>query len=90
MAACAEAIRASSRWLLQIRVDASRAREQTERMKAAMSRGRSSGAKGLDRAINKMLRGLKRDIETRYGSVDYDKLRREGYSSVLLGRLKNM
>jgi hypothetical protein len=42
----------------------------------------------LDQATNNLLRGLKRDMQKQAGRVDYDKLRKDGYSERLLARLE--
>jgi hypothetical protein len=41
----------------------------------------------LDHATNNLLRGLKRDMQKKDGRVDYDKLRKHGYTDRLLTRL---
>ena len=41
----------------------------------------------LDHATNNLLRAVKRKILKKEGRVDYDKLRKEGYSDRLLTRL---
>lgn len=43
----------------------------------------------LDYATNNLLRALKRDMQRKRGRVNYDKLRREGYSERFLAKLKN-
>ena len=42
----------------------------------------------LDYATNNLLRRLKRDMQEKDGRVNYDKLRKSGYSDRLLTRLK--
>jgi len=42
----------------------------------------------LDHATNNLLRGLKRDMQKKDGRVDYDKLRKDGYSERLLAKLE--
>ena len=39
-------------------------------------------------AISNLVKGLKRDLQKKYGRVDYDKLRKDGFSDYLLTRLK--
>jgi hypothetical protein len=41
----------------------------------------------MEPAINKLVRGLRRDLQKKFGRVDYDKLRKDGYSELLLSRL---
>jgi hypothetical protein len=42
----------------------------------------------LDDAITGLVKGLKRDLNKKYGRVDYDQLRKDGFSDYLLMRLK--
>jgi len=42
----------------------------------------------LDHATNNLLRGLKRDMQKKDGRVNYDKLRKDGYSERLLTKLE--
>ena len=42
----------------------------------------------LDYATNNLLRGLKHDMLKKDGRVDYDKLRKDGYSERLLTKLE--
>ena len=57
-------------------------------MKATTKRRTKSEAELLDHATNNLLRGLKRDMQKKNGRVDYDKLRKDGYSDRLLTRLE--
>lgn len=41
----------------------------------------------LEPAISKLVRGLRRDLQEKFGHVDYDKLRKDGFSELLLSRL---
>ncbi len=50
------------------------------RVKATTKRKAKSEAELLDYATNNLLRGLKRDMLKKDGRVDYDKLRKNGYS----------
>ena len=47
-------------------------------------------AESLEPAISKLVSGLKRDLQKKYGRVDYDKLRKDGYSELLLSRLHDV
>jgi hypothetical protein len=58
-----------------------------ERVKATTKRQSKTEAELLDHATNNLLRALKRDMRRKDGRVDYDKLRKEGYSDRLLTRL---
>jgi len=49
----------------------------------------NSEAQLLDHASNNLLRALKRDMLKKEGHIDYDKLRKEGYSERLLAKLAN-
>ena len=44
----------------------------------------------LEPAISKLVRGLKRDLQKKFGRVDYEKLRKDGYSELLLSRLQEI
>jgi hypothetical protein len=43
----------------------------------------------LEPAISKLVRGLKRDLQKKFGRLDYEKLRKDGYSETLLSRLQD-
>ena len=57
-------------------------------MKAAAKRRAKSEAELLDHATNNLLRALKREMLKKDGRIDYDKLRKEGYSERLLVKLE--
>ncbi|HXR04733.1 MAG TPA: hypothetical protein VN836_08510 [Verrucomicrobiae bacterium] len=57
-------------------------------MKATTKRQTKTEAELLDHATDNLLRGLKRDMKKKDGRVNYDKLRKEGYSDRLLARLE--
>ena len=57
-------------------------------MKATSKRRVKSEAELLDHATNNLLRALKRDMLKKDGRIDYDKLRKEGYSERLLVKLE--
>ena len=57
-------------------------------MKATIKQPAKSEAELLDHATNNLLRGLKRDMQEKEGHVNYDRLRKDGYSARLLTRLK--
>ena len=57
-------------------------------MKATSKRRVKSEAELLDHATNNLLRALKRDMLKKDGRIDYDKLRKEGYSERLLAKLE--
>lgn len=57
-------------------------------MKAAARKSKKSEAELLDHANNNLLRALKRDMEEKEGRVDYEKLRKDGYSERLLNKLQ--
>jgi hypothetical protein len=44
----------------------------------------------MEPAISKLVRGLKRDLQKKFGRVDYEKLRKAGYSELLLSRLQEI
>ena len=57
-------------------------------MKATSKRRVRSEAELLDHATNNLLRALKREMLKRDGRINYDKLRKEGYSERLLVKLE--
>jgi len=54
----------------------------------AAKRQPKSEADVLDRATKNLARAIKHDMIKKDGRVDYDKLRREGYSERLLEKLQ--
>ena len=54
---------------------------------AAKGRAKSE-AKLLDHATSNLMRALKRDMLKKNGRIDYEKLRKEGYSERLLAKLE--
>jgi hypothetical protein len=59
-------------------------------VKATAKRRAKSEAELLDRAADNLMRALKRDMLKKDGRIDYDKLRKEGYSERLLARLEEV
>ena len=57
-------------------------------MKATIKQHAKSEAELLNHATNNLLRGLKHDMQKKDGRVDYDKLRKDGYSGRLLTKLE--
>ena len=57
-------------------------------MKATIKQHAKSEAELLNHATNNLLRGLKHDMQKKDGRVDYDKLRKDGYSDRLLTKLE--
>jgi hypothetical protein len=57
-------------------------------VKTAKKPRRKTEAAVLERATNNLLASLKKDMLAKEGRVDYDKLRKEGYSERLLARLE--
>jgi hypothetical protein len=57
-------------------------------MKTAAKRRTKSEAELLDHAKNNLARALKRDMLKKNGRIDYEKLRKEGYSERLLAKLE--
>ena len=58
-------------------------------MKTTAKRRAKSEAELLDHASKNLLRALKRDMLKKEDRIDYDKLRKEGYSERLLAKLEN-
>ena len=59
-------------------------------MKSTVKRRAKSEAELLDYATNNLARALKRDMLKKHGRIDYDKLRKEGYSERLLAKLEEV
>ena len=57
-------------------------------MKATTKRQTKTEAELLDHATNNLLRAVKRKILKKEGCVDYDKLRKEGYSDRFLAKVE--
>jgi hypothetical protein len=62
--------------------------KHAKKVKATTKRHAKSEAELLDHATNNLLRGLKRDMQKKEGRVNYDKLRKDGYSDRLLTQLE--
>jgi|SRR5712692_760433 len=58
------------------------------RVKATAKRRAKSEAELVDHTSKNLLRALKRDMLKKYGRIDYDKLRKDGYSQRLLAKLE--
>jgi hypothetical protein len=58
-------------------------------VKTTAKRRVKSEAELVDHASKNLLRALKHDILRKEGRIDYDKLRKEGYSERLLTKLAN-
>jgi hypothetical protein len=58
------------------------------RVKTTAKRRAKSEAELLDHASKNLLRALKRDMLKKDGRIDYDKLRKDGYSERLLAKLE--
>jgi hypothetical protein len=56
-------------------------------VKTTAKRRVKSEAELLDHATSNLLRALKRDMLKKNGRIDYEKLRKEGYSERLLAKL---
>ena len=57
-------------------------------MKVASAKKQKSEAELLDQATNNLLHAVKQRILKREGSVDYDKLRKEGYSERFIAKVE--
>jgi hypothetical protein len=57
-------------------------------VKATTKRRAKSEAELLDHATNNLLRAVKHKILKKEGRVDYDKLRKEGYSDRFLAKVE--
>jgi len=61
---------------------------QIARVKATSKRRAKSEAEVVKHATNNLLRALKQDMLKKDGRVDYEKLRKDGYSDRLLAKLE--
>jgi hypothetical protein len=61
---------------------------QIVRVKTTAKRRTKSEAELLDQAADNLMRALKRDMLKKDGRIDYEKLRKEGYSERLLAKLE--
>ena len=57
-------------------------------MKVKAKRRAKSEAEVLDSATNNLLRAVKQDMLKKDGRVDFEKLRKDGYSDRLLAKLE--
>jgi hypothetical protein len=62
--------------------------KHAKNVKATTKRHAKSEAELLDHGTNNLLRAVKQEILKKQGRVDYDRLRKDGYSARLLTRLK--
>ena len=73
---------------MKLGIELSRSLRHTGNVKATIKQCAKSEAELLDHATNNLLRGLKRDMQKKDGRVNYDKLRKDGYSERLLAKLE--
>ena len=59
-------------------------------MQGRINQRAQNEAELMEPAISKLVRGLKRDLQKKFGRVDYEKLRKAGYSELLLSRLQEI
>jgi hypothetical protein len=73
--------------LRQLRIEQPRHLRQIEPVKATKRRAKSE-SEILDHATDNLLRALKQDMRKKDGRVNYEKLRKDGYSERLLAKLE--
>ena len=73
---------------LKISVEFGGQAAEYEPVKVATTKVRKSDAELLDHATNNLLRALKQDMGKKDGGVNYDKLRKDGYSERILTKLE--
>jgi hypothetical protein len=73
---------------VKLGIELSRSLTHSGNVKATIKQHAKSEAELLDHATNNLLRGLKRDMQKKDGRVNYEKLRKDGYSDRLLTRLE--
>lgn len=57
-------------------------------MKVAAAKRQKTEVELMDQATNNLLRAVKQRIQKREGHVDYDKLRKEGYSERFIAKVE--
>jgi len=72
----------------EITIETPLALSHIRRVKATKKRRAKSEAELLDHATNNLLRAVKQKILKKEGRVDYDKLRKEGYSDRFLAKVE--
>jgi hypothetical protein len=72
----------------QLGIESSCHLEHIKRVKATTKRQTKTEAELLDHATNNLLRAVKQKILKKESRVDYDKLRKYGYSDRLIARLE--
>lgn len=75
---------------IKLGIEVPRPVRQIQHVKATTKRQSKTEAELLDHATNNLLRALKQDMRKKEGRVDYDKLRKEGYSDRLLAKLEQV
>ena len=72
----------------EITIETPLALSHIRRVKATTKRRAKSEAELLDHATSNLLRAVKQKILKKKGRVDYDKLRKEGYSDRFLAKVE--
>jgi hypothetical protein len=57
-------------------------------VQAASKQPSKSKTQSLESAISNLVKALKRDLQKKYGRVDYNQLRKNGFSDHLLSRIR--
>ena len=73
---------------LKISVEFSGQAAEYKPVKVAATKARKTEAELLDHANNNLMRALKQDMGKKDGGVNYDKLRKDGYSERILAKLE--
>jgi hypothetical protein len=81
-------IRAAVAAKLRIGIERQTILRQIGCVKTTAKRRTKSEAELLDQAADNLMRALKRDMLKKDGRIDYEKLRKEGYSERLLAKLE--
>jgi hypothetical protein len=71
-----------------LQIETRRGFRQIGPVRTTTKRRAKSEAELLDRATNNLARALKRDMLKKDGRIDFEKLRKEGYSERLLAKLE--
>jgi hypothetical protein len=72
----------------EITIETPLALSHIRRVKVTTKRHAKSEAELLDQGTNNLLRAVKQKIVKKEGRVDYDKLRKEGYSDRFLAKVE--
>ena len=74
--------------MVNFRIEFHRSLRESKGVRAKTKRQAKSEGEVLDHATSNLLRALKQDMRKKDGRVDFEKLRKDGYSDRLLAKLE--